>query len=485
MYEDLNQLVDMKFAKEAQAITSQARERATEMEREYAALTGSSGVRSGQHEVAIGRALIQGAEETVRALARIWTEAITRRNDHIARPDVQFILEKVSAYARAKKGHLHTALSQRRSGAVLNLLTQEANRQMDAVAADIRRDLEITVREHEAFPKPPATKEDAARTTPPDRGVKPMSHTAEVLKVLIASPSDVSEERDAVEKIVNEWNASHFPSTGVVLLPIRWETHAYPATGDRPQAIINKQIVESGDILIGIFGYKLGTPTGEAQSGTIEEIEEFRKAGKYVALYFSTADVPRTADRDQLEALEAYKKARRGDTLYFEFENTQGLRDHLIRHLPNIVQDVRTRPKLQALPQPANTSSALREAVARPASEPEPADLLADIISELEDNLDRASRPVTGEIYRRPSVQAWLQGRNKITLPPEIAAEVKNSYRQIDSWSDIVSSGLSPNTGSMQLNLIVTELRASLPLLVQRLRSADLEQKHTTRTRRS
>jgi hypothetical protein len=81
-------------------------------------------------------------------------------------------------------------------------------------------------------------------------------------------------------------------------------------SGVRPQAILNKQIVESGDILIGIFGYRLGTPTGKAQSGTIEEIEEFRKAGKYVALYFSTADVPRTADRDQLKALEDYQPAR-------------------------------------------------------------------------------------------------------------------------------------------------------------------------------
>lgn len=54
--------------------------------------------------------------------------------------------------------------------------------------------------------------------------------------------------------------------------------------------------MDQGDFLIGIFGNRLGTPTGAAQSGTIEEIEQFRKAGKHVALYFSTADVPRNAD---------------------------------------------------------------------------------------------------------------------------------------------------------------------------------------------
>lgn len=120
---------------------------------------------------------------------------------------------------------------------------------------------------------------------------------------------------------------------------------------------INKQIVESGDILIGIFRYRLGTPTGEAQSGTIEEIEEFRKAGKYVALYFSTADVPRNADRAQLEALETYKKERQKDTLYFEFEDASALHDHLTRQLPKIVDAVR-RGLTQALHSTARTSAA-------------------------------------------------------------------------------------------------------------------------------
>jgi len=101
-------------------------------------------------------------------------------------------------------------------------------------------------------------------------------HTAYYLNVLIASPSDVGKEREIVTKVIHDWNASHFASTGIILIPVKWESHAYPAMGGRPQAIITKQIVESGDILIGIFGYRLGTPTGKVQSGTIEEIEEFR-----------------------------------------------------------------------------------------------------------------------------------------------------------------------------------------------------------------
>jgi hypothetical protein len=139
---------------------------------------------------------------------------------------------------------------------------------------------------------------------------------ASILHVLIASPSDVSAERDAVVSAIQEWNSSHYIRTGIMLHPVRWETHSYPAAGDRPQGLLNRQIVESAHFLIGIFGNRLGTPTGEAESGTIEEIEQFRITGRHVALYFSNAPVARNADRTQLEALEKYQAERQRDTLY-------------------------------------------------------------------------------------------------------------------------------------------------------------------------
>jgi len=179
---------------------------------------------------------------------------------------------------------------------------------------------------------------------PAVQGAQRQPMTVTTLNVVIASPSDVAAERDTVESAINEWNANHHERMGIMLHPVRWETHSYPASGGRPQAIINKQIVESGDILVGIFGYKLGTPTGIAQSGTIEEIEEFRKAGKYVALYFSTADVPRSADYDQLKALDIYKRERQKDTLYSTFRTTEDLRRLVVQHLPKIVAEVSGNP---------------------------------------------------------------------------------------------------------------------------------------------
>jgi hypothetical protein len=130
-----------------------------------------------------------------------------------------------------------------------------------------------------------------------------------VFNVLISSPSDVSAEREAVESAIQEWNINHHKSTGIMLHPVRWETHAFPALGDRPQGILNRQIVKSAHFLIGIFGNRLGTPTGAAPSGTIEEIEEIRKSGRHVSLYFSNAPVPRDVDRAQWDALEDYRRS--------------------------------------------------------------------------------------------------------------------------------------------------------------------------------
>ena len=173
---------------------------------------------------------------------------------------------------------------------------------------------------------------------PPSQSEAPAQVT--VLNVLISSPSDVLAERDAVEEAIQEWNANHHKSTGIMLHPVRWETHAYPALGDRPQGILNKQIVQSAHFLIGIFGTRLGTPTGVAPSGTIEEIEEIRESGKHVALYFSNAPTPRSIDRAQLDALEAYQRSLQGQGVYFQYGSVEELRRLVINHLPKIVTEV-------------------------------------------------------------------------------------------------------------------------------------------------
>jgi hypothetical protein len=60
-----------------------------------------------------------------------------------------------------------------------------------------------------------------------------------------------------------------------------------PRSGVRPQAAINDELVRISDILVGMFWTKLGTHTGVAESGTVEEIDQFVAAAKPAMLYFS------------------------------------------------------------------------------------------------------------------------------------------------------------------------------------------------------
>ena len=53
-----------------------------------------------------------------------------------------------------------------------------------------------------------------------------MSFKSQTYRVLIASPSDLAEERQAATEAVNDWNAQHAVAEAVVLLPVKWEMQA-------------------------------------------------------------------------------------------------------------------------------------------------------------------------------------------------------------------------------------------------------------------
>jgi hypothetical protein len=107
-----------------------------------------------------------------------------------------------------------------------------------------------------------------------------MTYEARVVKVMIASPSDVSEERQIVREVLNEWNYVQSEDRRLVLLPVGWETHSTPAMGDRPQAIINDQVLKGCDLLVSMFWTRIGSPTGKEASGTVEEIKDHIQIGK-------------------------------------------------------------------------------------------------------------------------------------------------------------------------------------------------------------
>jgi hypothetical protein len=136
-----------------------------------------------------------------------------------------------------------------------------------------------------------------------------MSFEAKVFKVLIASPGDVDEERQAIPEVISRWNNANAELSHVVLLPVKWETHSAPLLGGRAQSVINNQVVTTCDMAIGVFWTRLGSPTGVSESGTAEEIEWFIKNNKPVMVYFSSRNIdPKALDLDQYKALKEFEK---------------------------------------------------------------------------------------------------------------------------------------------------------------------------------
>ena len=74
----------------------------------------------------------------------------------------------------------------------------------------------------------------------------------------------------------------------------------YSQLGFRPQEALNKQFVEQADMALAIFANGLGTPTGEADPDTVEEIVVMRKAGKPVSLVRNT-NIPMTGGTEAAE----------------------------------------------------------------------------------------------------------------------------------------------------------------------------------------
>src|ERR1700693_2712688 len=96
--------------------------------------------------------------------------------------------------------------------------------------------------------------------------------------------------------------------------------------GTRPQQALNEQLVSKCDILLGMFWTRIGTSTGVAESGTVEEIDEFVAASKPALLYFSRRPVdPTKIDTKQLNRLKAFKKHTLTNALTGEFANVPSL----------------------------------------------------------------------------------------------------------------------------------------------------------------
>jgi Domain of unknown function (DUF4062) len=122
------------------------------------------------------------------------------------------------------------------------------------------------------------------------------------IRIFVASPGDVQDEREQLGRVVQQLNqilTTLVPEAGLVLELVRWETHVHPGLGTDAQDVVSRQLqIGEYDVFVGIFWRRFGTPTARAESGTEEEFRiahhAWRELGRPIQImtYFCRAPAP-------------------------------------------------------------------------------------------------------------------------------------------------------------------------------------------------
>ncbi len=163
-------------------------------------------------------------------------------------------------------------------------------------------------------------------------------------KIVIASPSDVNEERKIVEETIDKVN-EYFKDSSVYLESRQWETDAYPSFHpEGPQGIIDETLdIKNSDIFVGIFFLRFGKPVKNSDSGTLHEIKQAIKSYKEdsrpeIKLFFKKpvkVDLEKLDKQDfeQFEKIKDFKKEMSSKGIIGTFETIQEFRYILEKEL--------------------------------------------------------------------------------------------------------------------------------------------------------
>ncbi|MCG3154844.1 MAG: Hercynine oxygenase [bacterium] len=90
------------------------------------------------------------------------------------------------------------------------------------------------------------------------------------VRLFLASPSDLHEERDRLLQVVQDLNHPNgfLESLGLHLQVLDWRTHVAPNMGRPEDAVLEQFPVESWDIFVGMMWLRFGSPTGAVNSET-------------------------------------------------------------------------------------------------------------------------------------------------------------------------------------------------------------------------
>ena len=171
----------------------------------------------------------------------------------------------------------------------------------------------------------------------------PEKREVRIIRLLLSSPGDVSEERDRVARAVFRFNQEGVEDSGIFIKLVRWEDMA-PQIGPKAQTVINKQI-GIYHIFCGIMWNRFGTPTEIAASGTKEEFDGalncWDTSGRpWIAFYFCDrpANFTTPEQLEQKRLVLEFRSQLNGKGVVRGFQTPQDFEDKVYDDLKRIVK---------------------------------------------------------------------------------------------------------------------------------------------------
>lgn len=173
-----------------------------------------------------------------------------------------------------------------------------------------------------------------------------------VLKIFIAVPGDVEEEREIIRQTVVRVNAEASLSLGVMFEALEGTVHSLPGMA-RPQSHITP-LVDLCDVFIGVLWTRFGTPPGKTASGEVfgsGTQEEFERALKRwednggstesvprIMMYFSEVNIkPSLIEFAQFDLVKQFRSrflpGGKHPGLYYQYQTPKDFQDAVRQHL--------------------------------------------------------------------------------------------------------------------------------------------------------
>lgn len=183
------------------------------------------------------------------------------------------------------------------------------------------------------------------------------------IRVFIASPGDLTQERKLAEKVFRDINETFLRSRNARIVQVKVSSDTYTkVTGKDPQFVINEQILDRFDAILVMFWGRVGTETPRAISGTVEELERAFKRYKktlrpHIMCYFKTAGIdPLSMGVKQLADLQEVYKTVLKQGLIFKFAKSEQFVEKLRSDMMNWLEaevlkqpePIRVRPNLSS-----------------------------------------------------------------------------------------------------------------------------------------